>query len=160
MSEEKEVTFYRAVKAFNLLVGNILGIDSVLRKPVNLFPLVHNLYDSTEGRVCEIGFTTDEGSIKLEKLRRARGDLRTETYHKAGKSAVDHIALYRLGVSWRLPLPHEATTYPEVLLPGRVSTLSSVEQQLNYLLVTDCSGSTDYNFILSTILKYLGDTSE
>jgi hypothetical protein len=159
-SDEKGVAFYQTIYAFNSLVEKVLSIDSILKRPINLFSLIDNLYSSTEGRICEIGFTTDEGSIKSEKMRRTKGDLRTETYHKAGKLAVGYIGLYRLGIIWKTPLSDVVETEPEVLLPGRVSALSVPQPQLDYLLITNCSGSIDYNLIMSILLKYLEDDNE
>jgi hypothetical protein len=83
------------VKAFSSNISTFLELLSLVKKQpkeidlfrdgINFFPLIGSLYHSKEGRVVELGFTTDAGSTKLEKMRKSHVDLREEAYHKAGK---------------------------------------------------------------------------
>jgi len=151
--------FSQIASNFNNLVGELSGLQTLFKNPVNLFPLIDSLYHSNEGKVVEIAFTTDEGSIKSEKMRRGFVDLRKETYHNAGKQAVDHITLYRLAILWDCPIVDGIKTQPELFLPSQNRSLSSVEQHLDEVLVTKCAGLIDYNFIFEKINTYLNDGS-
>jgi hypothetical protein len=150
---ERSRAFIETTNSFNSFGREILGIQTLLEKPINLFPLIDSLYESNEGKVGELAFTTDEGSTKVEKMRRGDVDLRAETYHKAGKRAVDHITPYRLAILWKFPISEKIETQPELFLPGQVRTLSS-EQQLDEAIVRKCSSLIDYYFVFEKINIY------
>jgi hypothetical protein len=154
-NQERSRAFSEIISKFNFLVKEETGINEMLKNNVNLFPLIDRLYESSEGKVGELAFTTDEGSIKSEKMRRGKVDLRGELYHKAGRQAVDHITAYRLAILWRFQLSQEVETHPELLLPGQSHILSRLIQNLDEVIITKCSGLKDYNFVLEKIIKYL-----
>lgn len=100
-SEFKQKSFRRVVDSLNSLSTECLGEEFELPLAENVFHLIDRLYRSDEGRVCELGFTTEGGSIKHEKMRRRSECLRQEVYHQAGAQAVDgNIAPYRIATTW------------------------------------------------------------
>jgi hypothetical protein len=154
-SQERSQAFIQTIKQFNDLARRNLGIETALKENINFFPLIDRLYESDEGKVGELAFTTDEGSIKFEKMRRGEVDLRDETYHRAGRQAVDHITPYRLAILWKFSISEELETQPELLLPGQARVLSNSTQNLSEVIVRKCSGSEDYNFVFDKIITYL-----
>lgn len=154
-SQEKSNSFILVIKEFNKLVEQLLGIKVFLNEPINLFSLIDKLYEADEGRVVDLAFTTDEGSIKSEKMRRGMVDLRLETYHKAGREAVDHISPYRLGIVWEFEVSDEIKTEPELLLLGNLRNISSSQSILEDVTVKKCCFLDDYNFIFQKINAYL-----
>jgi hypothetical protein len=154
LSDDRYHAFLQIIDALNLQINNALEIDSILAEPVNLFPTISNLYESDEGRVCELVFTTDGGSIKHEKMRIRNVDLRVEAYHEAGKKAVDHITPYRLAIRWNFVDSNKVKTEPELLLPGNVRSLS-VNQRLEEAIIEKCSSKEDYDFVFGKIITYL-----
>jgi len=156
-SQERNKAFRQTIRAFDRLQTEFLGAEALLQESINFFPLIDKLYESNEGRVCELGFTTDEGSTKFEKMRRDYVDLRTETYHKAGKLAVNHITPYHLAILWKFPISEEIETQPELLLPGHTRNLSNEQQHLDEILIKKCSCLEDYNFIFEKINIYLNN---
>ncbi len=152
--QEREQAFITIIDRFNQLVTSRSGVK-ILNTNINLFPLIHRLYDSQEGKVGELAFTTDEGSIKLEKMRRGKVDLRDEMYHKAGRQAVPHITPHKLAILWEFPIMVDLKTNPELLLPGQSHTLSSLNPILNEVIVTKCSCLKDYSFVFEKIISYL-----
>jgi hypothetical protein len=154
-SKERIRAFSEIIDRFNSLVKEETGINEMLKANINFFPLIDRLYESNEGKVGELAFTTDEGSIKSEKMRREKVDLRNELYHKAGRQAVDHITAYRLAILWRFQLSDDVETQPELLLPGQSRSLSHSIQNLDEVIITKCSGLQDYNFVFEKIIKYL-----
>jgi len=152
---EKNTSFALLINEFNKLIEKMLGIQIVLNKPVNLFPLIDKLYTSTEGRVADLAFTTDQGSIKSEKMRRGMIDLRNEAYHKAGREAVDHISPYRLAIIWERFISKDINTYPEILLAGHLRSISSTKPVLEDVLIKKCCFLEDYSFVFKKIISYL-----
>lgn len=160
-ADDQSLAFASIVAHFNDFASPFVGGGVVLRHLCNLFPLVSGLYESNEGRVCELGFTTDEASIKLEKMRRKEYDLREETYHRAGKSAVGNITPYRLGICWTFQFSEDVETKPELLLPGHFRILSTHNQFLGEAIVAKCSGLDDFNFVIDKIITSLAtDTGQ
>ena len=146
------------VGEFNNLTNKVLGIESLLRDSVNFFPLIKKLYDAKdEGKVGELAFTTDEGSIKNEKMRVGMVDLRNETYHKAGRAAVDDICPYRIAVLWESPISETLSIKNnlELFLQGTCKSLSSKNQVLEDVIIKKCSFLEEYKFVFDKINKYL-----
>jgi hypothetical protein len=137
------------------LIENQPKEANLFKDGMNFFPLIGSLYHSEEGRVVELGFTTDAGSTKLEKMRKSYADLREEAYHKAGKEAVDHITLFRVSIIWDIACENDATVHPELSLPGHVKNLSDSTQLLSHAIVRKCSSTNDYLLIFGKILQYL-----
>jgi hypothetical protein len=154
-SKERQTAFFEIEKSFQDLLKDNLGTSDIFENKINFFPLIDRLYHSEEGKVGEIAFTTDEGSEKRERMRRGSIDLRNETYHKAGREAVEHINLFKLAILWSFPISHRIQPHPELYLPGTSRSLSNVVQELDEALVKKCTGSNDYEFVFEKIITYL-----
>jgi hypothetical protein len=154
-SQEREQAFVATINGFHKLATNNSDVKVLNTNNINLFPLISHLYDSQEGKVGELAFTTDEGSIKLEKMRRGKVDLRDEIYHKAGRQAVPHITPYKLAILWEFPLAADIKTNPELLLPALSHTLNSSNPILKEAIVTKCSCLKDYGFVFEKNISYL-----
>jgi len=154
-SDDQHLALQGLIATFNAVGLERAGVKQILGQPVNLFPLVDALYDSDEGRVCELGFITDGASIKTEKMRRKEVDLRAEAYHMAGKKAVHHITPFKLGVIWSIQDANEKEQSPELLLPGSVRTLSEKSQCLYDARITNCCGLEDFHFVVNKMREYL-----
>lgn len=153
--EDKSKAFFQTINQFNTLSEKIARIKTPLQESINFFPLIDSLYESDEGKVVELAFITDEGSTKSEKMRKGSVDLRTETYHHAGKQAVDHITSYRLAISWNIQISQGINSQPELLLPGSAQILSNQTQYLDEVSIKNCSSLADYNFVVEKIFTYL-----
>ncbi|MDY6939763.1 MAG: hypothetical protein SWY16_19190 [Cyanobacteriota bacterium] len=154
-SKERARSFIQIIKQFNELAKNNFGIQTALKENINFFPLIDKFYESNEGKVGELAFTTDEGSIKFEKMRKGEVDLRNETYHRAGRQAVDHITPYRLAILWIFEFSEDVKTQPELLFPGQARNLSDENQNLGEVIIKNCSNLKDYKFVLEKIINYL-----
>ena len=153
--DDKSKAFFQTMNQFNTLSKKIALIETPLQESTNFFPLIDRLYESDEGKVVELAFITDEGSTKSEKMRKGSVDLRTETYHYAGKQAVDHITSYRLAIVWDFQISQTINTKPELLLPGNAQILSNQTQYLGEVCIKNCSCLKDYNLVIKKILTYL-----
>ena len=159
--QDRRFSFIQIIKEFNYLAKSVAGIELVLDQEYNFFTLINLLYESEEGKVCEIAFTTDQGSIKHEKMRRKDFDLREEIYHKAGRQAVIEqdlkINIYRIAILWKYKIDEEDNieTQPELLIPGQVQMLHQEYPVLNEVIIRKCSGLKDYDFVFDKIVAYL-----
>jgi hypothetical protein len=154
-SDDRYRAFLKTSDSLNYQIKNISKFDSVLNEPINFFSAIKNLYNSSEGRVCELWFETDGASIKREKMRKRHIDLRSEAYHKAGKDAVDHITPCRLGIRWNFIDSNSVETEPELLLPGNTRDLGSSNQRLEEAIIERCSSLEDYDFVFDKLISYL-----
>jgi hypothetical protein len=157
LDKERFRSFLEIVSAFNNIVRGKFNNRNFLvdDNSINSFPLIDLLYQSKEGRVVELSFLTDEGSVKHEKMKK-KGDLREELYHKAGKQAVHHINSFRLAIIWKSIILDKLETQPEILLPGSSRLISHSSPRLDEIILSGCSTLEDYDFIFSKIIDYLG----
>ena len=87
--------------------------------PINLFGAIDAVYESDWGKVVELGFTTDTGSVKHEKMRLQKPCLREEAFHVGGKEAVDGILHpFQVSVQWTTKYTDELIGNPELTLHG------------------------------------------
>lgn len=158
-SLDRQISFAQIIKVFNELVNLVCSFKIFLNDEVNFFPLLTSLYDSQEGKVGEISFTTDEGSIKHEKMRRTDFDLRNETYHKAGKQAVcdqdQQINIYRIAILWKFTFGENIETQLELLVPGQVQMLHQDFPVLKEVIIKKCGVIEEYDFVFSKVMYYL-----
>jgi hypothetical protein len=142
----------RVQEKFNELLAGKFGMNHQLIKCVNLFPAIKNVYDdATEGMVVELGFTTDTGSAKNEKMRQA--DLRKELFHMGGKAAVkDIITPFRLAVRWPKA---ETRLQEEVLLPGSIRQLGGDPPFLDFLVLSGAANETNLGEMVHRIVRRL-----
>lgn len=141
--------------AFRMLSSSLIGDELIGFIPLNLFPLVNAMYQSPEGRVCELAFTTDTASIKHEKMRKKEICLRSEAYHRAGKSAVHHITPYRLGVCWTHNIIEDIDSKPELLIPGSFRLLGQEHQFIGEAIISNCCRLEDFQFVVNKMKAYL-----
>lgn len=154
--DERLNAFREMKKVFASFATDELGVNCTLHEMHNLFPVIDKLYRSTDGRVCELAFTTEEGSIKHEKMRRRNLCLRAETYHKAGTTAVKgQISAYRVAATWEHTTLSTRVTSPELLLPGSARMLSSASPHLSEAIITRCSNLEDYFFVRNKLTDFL-----
>jgi hypothetical protein len=148
--------FSETISSFNILCKDVkFTLDEKIS--INLFPLISKFYKSeNDGRICELGFSTNEGSIKHEKERfRNRGNLRFEKYHSAGVKAVPNINLFLIALVWDVKIDKKIMNNPELMLPGNSRLLSSSIQFLGEVHIRKCCGIHDYNFIINQLLTRL-----
>jgi hypothetical protein len=93
-------------------------------EPMNLFPLISEIYESDWGKVVELGFTTDTASVKHERMRLKRQCLRQELFHKGGKEAVDGVIHpFHISVDWAASYAEALKGRPELTLHGTARML-------------------------------------
>jgi len=155
-TDERRAGFFQIQQQFQKLVTKLIAAEYKLENPINLFPAIDKLYRSKEGRICELAFTTETGSIKHEKMRRRHECLRGEAYHQGGSAAVDgNLATYKIAATWECIIVATLVTQPELLLPGYARMLSHSSSTLDNVIISNCIGIYDYNFVIGKLNSFL-----
>ncbi|MGX9988826.1 hypothetical protein ACS4RR_006270 [Rhizobium sp. Z1P35] len=141
-----------SVEAFESAIG------VALPEPTNVFALIDRMYgDGSEGIVVELGFGTTTASIKREKMRRKKLDLRNETYHKGGKAALGTpIEPFKVSIIWRRPVGPKLFSEPELSLNSNSRAAGSADPVLDRVVIRKCMGNDDFDYVRSRIAHHLG----
>ncbi|MPS97462.1 MAG: hypothetical protein E2581_02975 [Pseudomonas sp.] len=127
-----------------------------LPAPRNFYPAMDKIYNSKDGNICELYFTTTiGGSVKREKMKKNTADLRAETWHAGGRVAIasaaipDSIDIYRLSVSWKLAFSPDE---PILSILGSYRALST--GAVEHALISGCTGPETFEHAFSQLVKY------
>jgi hypothetical protein len=127
-----------------------------LPAPRNFYHAMDKIYNSKEGNICELFFTTTiGGSVKREKMKKNTADLRSETWHAGGRNAIasavvpDSIDIYRLSVSWKLAFSSDE---PILSILGSYKALST--GAVEHALISGCTGPEAFEHAFSNLIKY------
>ncbi|SSC71455.1 unnamed protein product [Ciceribacter sp. T2.26MG-112.2] len=148
-----------AVAARKMALTQFTKLTGVaMPEPINVFPLIDKMYnDSTEGTVVELGFGTTTASLKHEKMRRRKLDLRNETYHKGGKAALDTpIEPFKLSILWHRVIGKKLNSEPELSVNSSSRAAGSTNPVLDRVVIRKCMGHEDYDYVRSRIAHHLG----
>lgn len=138
---------------------NSLGIVSLVN-PIDLYPLLEAIYQADgEGDVVELGFLTTTASVKNEKMRRTKLDLRKEPYHLHGKEGLGTpIEPFRMFVRWGIEVDG-AWLAPELGLVGTARGRSTIGQPgavgISGAVIRNCYGRPDFEHVIGKIREYL-----
>ncbi|WP_187428231.1 hypothetical protein ROLI_003770 [Roseobacter fucihabitans] len=139
--------------------ANSLGVVT-LDGPVDLYPLLEAIYQADgEGDVVELGFLTTTASVKNEKMRRSKLDLREEPYHLHGKEGLGTpIEPFKMFVRWNVEIDG-VWLAPEIGLVGTARGRSSLGQPnavgISGAIVKNCYGRPDFEHVIGKIHEYL-----
>ncbi|MBB4389939.1 hypothetical protein GGE61_006305 [Rhizobium leguminosarum] len=148
-----------AIAARKMVIAELVRLTgAVVPEPINMFPLIDRMYsDGSEGTVVELGFGTTTASLKHEKMRRRKLDLRNETYHKGGKAALDTpIEPFKLSIRWHRAIGKKLASEPELGLNSNSRAAGSSKPVLDRVVIRRCMGSDDYDHVRSRIAHHLG----
>jgi len=138
---------------------NGLGVVS-LDGPLDLYPLLEAIYQAEdEGDVVELGFLTTTASVKNEKMRRSKLDLRKEPYHLHGKEGLGTpIEPFKMFVRWSVEIDN-VWLAPELGLVGTARGRSTLGQPnsvgISGAIVKNCYGRPDFEHVIGKIREYI-----
>lgn len=137
------------VRAYvNGALKRLTGIDFVLGSRKNFFPRIVELYNEDDGRVACLGHATGTSSIKDERMRRRRDDLREETFHKEGLRALGDTNPYKIIKTWEGEF---AFARPGVTIPGHFSLAGDAAAVINYVIIDHCVCRNDFELVRSKL---------
>ena len=119
----------------------------------NLYPIIWKLYDSEEGRVCELAFSVNTGAVMHEKMRSKDVDIRTEDFHCGGIEAVDRIIPYKIAVEWSFVGSSDENVFkPELMLSSTLRETYEATPSLYDAHISKCASVKQYNLIFDKLL--------
>jgi len=118
----------------------------------NLFESVATLYGAPDGDLVELGFITDDDSVKHLKARQGKKSLRKDSYHSAGSKEVgESLQPFRVAVRWGRKLSSGLTSHPELLLPGTSRHIFGVNHLLTEAVFRNGLNLGDLGLIISKL---------
>lgn len=125
-----------------------LGTDHNLGDPINFFPCIEKLYKEADGRVLDIGHSTETAGVHRGKVRGKKVDVRKDNYHAEGVKGISALNAHMLQKGW------DSLTrigVVELAIPGTLSLTSSLNPAIKIAYVLGCALEDDYRFLLSKI---------
>ncbi len=150
--ENTRMAQFLLMKAFREQVSNLIG-----GQIQNFFPAIQKVYsNSNEGMVVELAFSTTTGSLKNEKMRRKKSDLRQEVYHRGGKQALTTpIEPYMVSVMWKRKVSDDVFSNPEISLIGNTRSAASGNPTLDTANIYKCIDLGDFDYVYRKISNYI-----
>jgi hypothetical protein len=117
-----------------------------LNTAVNLFQTVADLYNSPDGLVLSLGHATGTKSIKEERMRGQRLDLREELFHKHGIEAIKGTDAFSIKKGWERPLRRNV---PSITIPGHFAMANALSPRVSYAILENCATEEDYHDLMA-----------
>ncbi|WP_346727696.1 hypothetical protein [Escherichia coli] len=114
----------------------------------NIFTAIDKLYKSADGTILKLGHATGTGSVKEEKMRKRKDDLRKEKYHAAGLAAIGgKTNNFSISKQWNGAHNNILTMH----VPGHFSLISSSLPFINHVIIEGCVCKSDYELLMSKV---------
>lgn len=132
------------VQRVNEACGVKEGAETSIVVPRNLFPYVQKFYDAPDGTVCRLGHATGTDSVKEERMRGRRKDLRQEPFHKKGLEEIKTTDSYAIRKSWPMK---NALNSPTIELPGHFADAGDPGATIYYAVFEQCASEAEYKML-------------
>jgi len=119
-----------------------------LNKPRNLFPYIRKLYNAKDGLVLALGHATGTKSIKEERMRGQRLDLRDELFHKHGIKAIKGTEAYSIKKGWPVS---SGKNVPSVYIPGHFSNAGAPNAAVRRAVIENCASLSDFELVIKKL---------
>lgn len=117
---------------------------------INFYPKIATLYDSKEGHIVRFEHATPTGSLKSEKMRGKKSDLRDEKFHKGGMDAVNNYT-NGCGIVKSFPAPSGIGEFSVSIL-GSFVAAGAPTASIQLARIENCANELDFNLALNKIL--------
>ncbi|EEW7734233.1 hypothetical protein D6W14_002446, partial [Escherichia coli] len=142
---ERASTRYRRILMYLFHKENSYHV-AFIRK--NIFTAIDKLYKSADGTILKLGHATGTGSVKEEKMRKRKDDLRKEKYHAAGLAAIGgKTNNFSISKQWNGAHNNILTMH----VPGHFSLISSSLPFINHVIIEGCVCKSDYELLMSKV---------
>ncbi|HGL4257192.1 hypothetical protein [Burkholderia dolosa] len=136
------------IATLNEVCGFEAGPETSIVLPENLFPYVQKFYDDGDGKVGKLGHATGTDSVKEERMRSRRKDLRQEPFHKRGLEEIKTTDSYAIRKSW--PLEKGPNT-PTIELPGHFADAGNPDAAIFYAILEQCANGAQYKMLIDKL---------
>jgi hypothetical protein len=146
--EQYKIYYVNLLKDFS---EKFLGISaSWLDVSVNFFPKIIALYNDSDGEVLALEHTTSTKSVKGERMRSRKLDLRKETFHVEGMKSVPSTDIYAIKKGWKTSSFGDHSY--SVSIPGKLPSAGSAFGFIRHVLVEGCLDFSEFELALSKAL--------
>lgn len=119
---------------------------------INFYPCIKKLYLSPDGRIGQLGHSTNSAAVHTGKMRQKALDFRRDQYHAQGVKAIADLNAHMLGKRWDSPTKHGTV---ELVIPGTLSDVGAVEPVIDSVFFVGCASLDDYLFVKSKLMQAL-----
>lgn len=125
-------------------------------KVANFWHAIDGLYEGTEGKLVDYGFSAGGQSVNHHRARRKTSVcLRKAIYDAAGAAAVkaagSELELFKAAIQWSYKHDDDIVTEPEVMIAGMAADLNKPMPVVNHCIVRNCLSTSDLNFVVSKL---------
>jgi hypothetical protein len=131
---------------------DMAGMNNIFAEPLNFFSCIKKLYDSADGRIGELGHSTESAAVHRGKTRGKGEDIRIDKYHAGGVDNIVELNAHMLTKRWDSPTKCGVV---ELEIPGTLSLLSSLQPTIDIVNILSCASEDDYNFVMLKLFEAL-----
>ncbi|WP_338547154.1 hypothetical protein V6W80_11220 [Pseudomonas benzopyrenica] len=143
------------LRTFSGVVFGATVYNSGIGLPLNLLPLIKNIYSDPSGAIKKLGFRTESDSVKHETMQGGR-DLRTEEFHLNGAKAIDHkIMPFEISIIWHRKDIDGTDSIPELFIPGSCREAMKLGARYDHAIVRGIKYASDNRFVTQKILTLM-----
>ncbi|WEY37754.1 hypothetical protein [Paraburkholderia sp. SUR17] len=133
----------------NSYFGEKFKKDAWLLLPENFYPFIQKLYASTDGIVNSLGHATTTNSIKEERMRGRKSDLRKERFHEEGMQAIKGSTdEYSIRKGW---FSADGNRVPSVMISGNFAIAGGKDARVSYAIIEGCADEDDFAMVMSKL---------
>ncbi|MDZ4058226.1 MAG: hypothetical protein U1D69_14935 [Polynucleobacter sp.] len=142
---------YASYQYFNSIIQEpITDLKPNELEYINFYPKIATLYKSEEGHIVRFEHATPTGSLKSEKMRGKKSDLRNEKFHKGGMDAVNNYT-NGCGIVKSFSAPSGIGEFSVSIL-GSFVAAGAPTASIQLARIENCANERDFNLALSKIL--------
>lgn len=135
---------------------NKLAGRKVITNAVNLLPLIGPIYNSNDGAVKRLSYTTTTSSGKQEWMRGRGNCLRDELSHKAGMTALSgDFNGYALGIEYPMPEENGYSASPRLEIVGTYRMTYEPNPVVEDALIFGCATHNELESALSELMLHV-----
>lgn len=138
---------------------NSMAGRKILTQPVNLLPAIQPIYNSNEGLVKRLHYTTTTESGRQEWMRGSGNCLRAELSHKAGMAALSG-GFKGYAIEIEYPLPEVKTYVPRPLLAiiGLYRMAYELKPRVEDATIWGCANVEEIEKTISELMLHISGT--
>ena len=143
---------------FHQLSTVLPQVSQLMTSAMNFFPAIREICDDkSQGILESLWFTTHTGLINKERMKNRGEDLRSETYHHGGLSALGQpVSPYHLSVGFeKLTSANNSIT---ITLPGKIRDLNLPSPTLRLAIVEGCVTNEEFARAVNKLISLCSAT--
>ncbi len=117
---------------------------------INFFPKIVDLYNDPDGEVLALEHTTSTKSVKGERMRSRKLDLRKEAFHVEGMKSIPSTDIFAIKKGWKTRSVGDHSY--SISIPGKLPSAGGALGFTRYILVEGCLDFSEFEMAVSKAL--------